>query len=107
MPGPGSTTKKCASCSMPLNVACKTCKYCKAAQPHNLRLKKKIERFDLKSETWAQAQKKNNTSSHLMDDASLLVCYRLLLFLFFWLAYISNQTPLSFSFRFTLIDTSS
>ncbi|XP_026056408.1 SH3 domain-containing protein C23A1.17-like [Carassius auratus] len=73
MPGPGSTTKKCASCSMPLNVACKTCKYCKAVQPHNLRLKKKIERFDLKSETWAQAQKKNNTSSHLMDDASLLL----------------------------------
>ncbi|XP_073715857.1 uncharacterized protein [Misgurnus anguillicaudatus] len=73
MPGPGSTLKKCVSCSMPLNVACKTCKYCKAAQPHNLRLKKKIERFDLKSETWAQAQKKNNTSSHLRDDASLLL----------------------------------
>ncbi|KAK1895679.1 Meiosis-specific coiled-coil domain containing protein MEIOC, partial [Dissostichus eleginoides] len=63
MPGPGSTLRQCSSCCMSLNIACKTCKFCKAVQPRKLRLSKR---------TWVQAQKKNKTSSHLRDQAALV-----------------------------------
>ncbi|XP_034094527.1 uncharacterized protein LOC117561328 isoform X3 [Gymnodraco acuticeps] len=59
MPGPGSTSRQCSSCCMSFNVACKTCKFCKAVQPRKLRLNKKMEKFDTKANTWVQAQKRN------------------------------------------------
>ncbi|KAI4811635.1 hypothetical protein KUCAC02_014514 [Chaenocephalus aceratus] len=73
MPGPGSTSRQCSSCCMSLNVACKTCKFCKAVQPRKLRLNKKMEKFDTKANTWVQAQKRNATSSHLRDQAALVL----------------------------------
>ncbi|XP_034094511.1 uncharacterized protein LOC117561324 isoform X3 [Gymnodraco acuticeps] len=73
MPGPGSTSRQCSSCCMSFNVACKTCKFCKAVQPRKLRLNKKMEKFDTKANTWVQAQKRNKTSSHLRDQAALVL----------------------------------
>ncbi|KAF3840343.1 hypothetical protein F7725_019060, partial [Dissostichus mawsoni] len=64
MPGPGSTLRQCSSCCMSMNIACKTGKFCKAVQPRKLRLSKR---------TWVQAQKKNKTSSHLRDQAALVL----------------------------------
>ncbi|KAG9273587.1 hypothetical protein AMEX_G12759 [Astyanax mexicanus] len=65
MPGRGTTIKHCVFCHAPLNIACKVCKFCKAEQPYKLRLKKKVEKFDLKSKVWLQSHKKNHTASHL------------------------------------------
>ncbi|KAJ4921203.1 hypothetical protein JOQ06_022313 [Pogonophryne albipinna] len=70
MPGPGSTSRQCSSCCMSLNVACK---FCKAVQPRKLRLSKRMDKFDTKASTWVQAQKKNKTSSHLRDQAALVL----------------------------------
>ncbi|KAI9523946.1 hypothetical protein NQZ68_022579 [Dissostichus eleginoides] len=45
-----------------------------AVQPRKLRLSKRMDKFDTKANTWVQAQKKNNTSSHLRDQAALVGC---------------------------------
>ncbi len=74
MPGQGSTIRKCVVCHQQINVACKTCRSCQGEQPHKLRLKKKLDKFDQKRESWVHAQKKNRTTSHLQDEAYMLVC---------------------------------
>lgn len=61
-------------CHTEMNVACKTCNTCKEEQPHKLRLKKKLKKFDQKRESWVDMQKKNRTTSHIQDEAVLLVC---------------------------------
>ncbi|KAF3841527.1 hypothetical protein F7725_007389 [Dissostichus mawsoni] len=38
-----------------------------------LRLSKRMDKFGTKANTWVQAQKKNNTSSHLRDQAALVL----------------------------------
>ena len=51
---------------------------CKAPQPQKLRLKKKLEKFKKEKDTWVANTKKNQITSHLMDDAVILVsnwCY--------------------------------
>ncbi|KAM9386150.1 uncharacterized protein KZ484_007703 isoform 2-T2 [Pholidichthys leucotaenia] len=73
MPRQGSTTRKCVVCLTELNVACKTCIKCKAPQPHKVRLKKKIERFDKKRESWVNTHMKNRTTSHIMDQAYMML----------------------------------
>ncbi|XP_062341081.1 uncharacterized protein LOC134039306 isoform X2 [Osmerus eperlanus] len=73
MPGPGSTSRKCVACHTVLNVACKTCKACKVEQPHKLRLNKKMIKFDQKREGWVHTQKKNRTTSHIKDEAYMLL----------------------------------
>lgn len=74
MPGPGSTTRKCVVCNTQLNIARKICKTCKAEQPQKLRLTKKLEMFDQKRESWIHTRQKNRTSSHIRDQAYMLVC---------------------------------
>ncbi|KAF4097448.1 hypothetical protein G5714_021456 [Onychostoma macrolepis] len=73
MPGQGSTFRKCVLCHKQINVACKTCRICQGEQPHKLRLKKKLDKFDQKRESWVHAQKKNRTTSHLQDEAYMLL----------------------------------
>ncbi|XP_069562679.1 uncharacterized protein [Brachyistius frenatus] len=73
MPGQGSTTRKCVVCHTQINVACKTCKVCKAEQPHKLRLKKKIEKFDQKRDIWVQTHQKNRTTSHIRDEGYIML----------------------------------
>ncbi|KAF1376283.1 hypothetical protein PFLUV_G00209320 [Perca fluviatilis] len=72
MPGQGTTLRKCVVCHTEINVACKTCKACKAKQPQKLRLKKKLEKFDEKRESWVHTHQKNRTTSHIVDEASML-----------------------------------
>ncbi|XP_070837204.1 uncharacterized protein [Chaetodon trifascialis] len=73
MPSQGSTTKKCVVCHAQLYVACKTCKTCKAEQPPKLRLRKKMEKFDQKRESWVHTHQKNRTTSHIRDEAYMLL----------------------------------
>ncbi|XP_073350196.1 uncharacterized protein [Pagrus major] len=73
MPSNGSTTKRCVFCNTQLGVACKTCKACKAEQPRKLRLKKKIDRFDQKRDSWVHSHQKNRTVSHIRDEAYMLL----------------------------------
>ncbi|TDG95971.1 hypothetical protein EPR50_G00241850 [Perca flavescens] len=72
MPGQGTTLRKCVVCHTEINVACKTCKACKAKQSQKLRLKKKFEKFDEKRESWVYTHQKNRTTSHIVDEASML-----------------------------------
>ncbi len=46
---------------------------CKASQPKHVRLKEKIEKFEQKKKTWVANTKKNQVTSHLWDDAIILV----------------------------------
>jgi len=51
---------------------------CKTAQLQYVRLKKKLEKFKMEKESWVSKKKKNQITSHLMDDAVILVsnlCY--------------------------------
>ncbi|XP_030263855.1 uncharacterized protein LOC115575732 [Sparus aurata] len=73
MPSNGSTTKRCVFCHTQLGVACKTCKACKAEQPRKLRLKKKMDRFDQKRDSWVHSHQKNRTVSHIRDEAHMLL----------------------------------
>ncbi|XP_049926807.1 uncharacterized protein LOC126406530 isoform X2 [Epinephelus moara] len=73
MPGQGSTLRECVVCNAQLNVACKTCKICKAEQPRKLRLKNKIENFDKKQESWVNTHMKNRTASHICDEGYILL----------------------------------
>ena len=74
MPSNGSTTKRCVFCHTQLGVACKTCKACKAEQPRKLRLKRKMDRFDQKRDSWVHSHQKYHTVSHIRDEAYMLVC---------------------------------
>ncbi|XP_023807300.1 uncharacterized protein LOC110013634 isoform X2 [Oryzias latipes] len=69
----GSTTKLCVSCKAVIGVATKTCKVCQTIQPMRQRLAKKLEKFQSKKETWLQKHKKNKTTTHVLDEASVLV----------------------------------
>lgn len=50
----------------------KKCPMCKAPQPKNVRLNKKIEKFKQKKKKGCQ-HTKNQVTSHLWDDAIILV----------------------------------
>ncbi|XP_023818317.1 uncharacterized protein LOC110014374 isoform X3 [Oryzias latipes] len=69
----GSTTKHCVSCRVRIAVATKTCKICQTVQPSKQRLAKKLERFKAKKESWLQNHRKNKTTTHVLDEASVLV----------------------------------
>lgn len=71
---PGSTITTCVSCKAAIGVATKTCKYCQSLQPRKQRLAKKLLKFEARKETWLKNQKKNQTTSHVIDEASVLVC---------------------------------
>ncbi|XP_049434783.1 proline-rich protein 36-like isoform X2 [Epinephelus fuscoguttatus] len=73
MPGQGSTLRECVVFNAQLNVACKTCKICKAEQPRKLRLKNKIENFDKKRKSWVNIHMKNRTTSHICDEDYILL----------------------------------
>ncbi|XP_029925549.1 uncharacterized protein LOC115371997 isoform X2 [Myripristis murdjan] len=73
MPSQGSTMKTCVVCRTQLYVACKTCKTCKAEQPHKLRLKRKMEKFDQKRDSWVSSNLRNRTTSHIRDQAHILL----------------------------------
>ncbi|KAM8725076.1 uncharacterized protein AB9X84_004524 isoform 1-T3 [Acanthopagrus schlegelii] len=73
MPSNGSTTKRCVFCHTQLGVACKTCKACKAEQPRKLRLKRKMDRFDQKRDSWVHSHQKYHTVSHIRDEAYMLL----------------------------------
>ncbi|KAF3835542.1 hypothetical protein F7725_028100 [Dissostichus mawsoni] len=68
---PGSTSRQCSSCCMSVNVACKTCKFCKALQPRKLRLSKRMDKFDTKANTWLEVGGKLYT---LKRDDLIEVC---------------------------------
>ncbi|XP_036944264.1 uncharacterized protein LOC119013649 isoform X2 [Acanthopagrus latus] len=70
MPSNGSTTKRCVFCHTQLGVACKACK---AEQPRKLRLKRKMDRFDQKRDSWVHSHQKNRTVSHIRDEAHMLL----------------------------------
>ena len=70
----GSTTTSCKSCNAVIPVAAKICKSCEAVQPKRQRLAKKLQKFQDKKEDWLKKQKKNRTTSHVLDEASILVC---------------------------------
>lgn len=70
----GSTTTLCINCKAVIAVATKTCKSCQAVQPRKQRLAKKLKIFEAKKEGWVKNQKKNKTTSHVMDESSVLVC---------------------------------
>ena len=63
----GSTYTKCVGCKAVIGVATKTCKFCQVLQPKRQRLAKKLKIFEEKKEGWMQNQKKNKTSSHVLD----------------------------------------
>lgn len=69
----GSTTTTCVGCGAAIGVATKKCKYCQSEQPRKQRLAKKLQKFDAKKETWLKNQKKNQTTTHVLDEASVLV----------------------------------
>ena len=71
---PGSTITTCVGCKAAIGVATKVCKYCQAAQPKRQRLAKKLEKFEARKEKWLKNQKKNQTTSHVVDEVSILVC---------------------------------
>ncbi|XP_034546797.1 G8 domain-containing protein DDB_G0286311-like [Notolabrus celidotus] len=69
----GSTTTACISCKAVIGVATKTCKACNTLQPRKQRLAKKLQKFEAKKEGWLKNQRKNKTTSHVMDEASILL----------------------------------
>nr|XP_019955771.1 PREDICTED: uncharacterized protein LOC109637679 [Paralichthys olivaceus] len=69
----GSTTTTCVGCKAVIAVATKTCKSCQSEQPRKLRLAKKLQRFEAIKEGWLENQKKNKTTSHVIDEASVLL----------------------------------
>lgn len=71
---PGSVFKKCISCQANIGVACKVCKQCQTKQPTKARLAKKLQNFEGKKEKWVKNIKKNKITSHVLDEASILVC---------------------------------
>lgn len=70
----GSTITTCVGCKAAIGVATKTCKYCQSVQPRKQRLAKKLKKFEDRKETWLKNQNKNQTTSHVIDEASVLVC---------------------------------
>ncbi len=69
----GGLKKTCPACKNKIFNGFKKCPMCKASQPKNVRLKKKIEKFEQKKKTWVANTKKNQVTSHLWDDAIILV----------------------------------
>lgn len=70
----GSTITTCVGCKAAIGVATKTCKYCQSVQPRKQRLAKKLQKFEDRKEMWLKNQNKNQTTSHVIDEASVLVC---------------------------------
>lgn len=70
----GSTITTCVGCKAAIGVATKTCKYCQSVQPRKQRLAKKLMNFEDRKEKWLKNQTKNQTTSHVIDEASVLVC---------------------------------
>lgn len=71
---PGSVFKKCINCQATIGVACKICKFCQTKLPTKARLAKKLQNFEGKKDMWVKYIKKNKITSHVLDDASILVC---------------------------------
>ncbi|CAL8366593.1 unnamed protein product [Gadus morhua 'NCC'] len=69
----GGFKKSCPACQANIFNGCKVCPMCKAPQPQKLRLKKKLEKFKKEKDTWVANTKKNQITSHLMDDAVILM----------------------------------
>ncbi|MED6294724.1 hypothetical protein CHARACLAT_023986 [Characodon lateralis] len=69
----GSTTTLCINCKAVIAVATKTCKSCQTIQPRKQRLAKKLAKFEAKKEGWLKNQKKKQNTSHVMDEASVLL----------------------------------
>ncbi len=69
----GGLKKTCPACKEKIFNGFKMCPNCKAPQCKHLRLKKKIEKFEQKKDTWVASNKRNQLISHLLDDAVILV----------------------------------
>ncbi|CAL8284499.1 unnamed protein product [Arctogadus glacialis] len=69
----GGFKKSCPACQANIFNGCKVCPMCKAPQPQKLRLKKKLDKFKKEKDTWVANTKKNQITSHLMDDAVILI----------------------------------
>ncbi|CAL8357857.1 unnamed protein product [Boreogadus saida] len=69
----GGFKKSCPACQANIFNGCKVCPICKAPQPQKLRLKKKLDKFKKEKDTWVANTKKNQITSHLLDDAVILI----------------------------------
>ncbi|XP_065147591.1 uncharacterized protein [Paramisgurnus dabryanus] len=69
----GGLKKTCPACQEKIFNGFKMCPNCKAPQPKNLRLKKKIENFEQNKNSWLEKSKRNQVISHLLDDAVILI----------------------------------
>ncbi|XP_077077466.1 uncharacterized protein LOC143735229 isoform X3 [Siphateles boraxobius] len=69
----GGLKKTCPACKNKIFNGFKKCPMCKAPQPKNVRLNKKIEKFERKKKIWVANTKKNQVTSHLWDDAIILI----------------------------------
>ncbi|KAL3066006.1 hypothetical protein OYC64_016028 [Pagothenia borchgrevinki] len=69
----GSQKKTCPNCRESIYCGNKICPLCKHPQPNNVRLKKKMDKFQSQQKQWLSSMTKNRIKSHVLDDAALLL----------------------------------